>query len=88
MLQILFERQFIDKYEPERYTMTGKKDAYGNIIAGTSLTVLMENCIDFINKETLLQYNARLLGVTVDQSPKCHPEIAGEGVEYSWACSK
>jgi hypothetical protein len=24
----------------------------------------------------------------VIRSPKCHPELAGEGVEYSWGCSK
>ena len=23
-----------------------------------------------------------------DQSPKCHPEIAGEGIEYCWGLSK
>ena len=29
-----------------------------------------------------------MLGVIVDRSPKCHPEVAGEGIEYSWGCSK
>ena len=24
----------------------------------------------------------------LDCSPKCHPEIAGEGIEYAWALSK
>ena len=24
----------------------------------------------------------------VERSPKCHPEIAGEGIEYGWALSK
>jgi len=28
------------------------------------------------------------LGVRVDRTPKCHCEIAGEGIEYAWACAK
>ena len=26
--------------------------------------------------------------IIVDRTPKCHPEVAGEGIEYSWARSK
>lgn len=43
---------------------------------------------DFRNEITLLQYHASKLGVILDRSPKCHPEIAGEGIEYGWAFSK
>ena len=43
---------------------------------------------DFIEEETLLQYHGRLLGVKVVRTPKCHPEIAGEGIEYDWGCGK
>jgi hypothetical protein len=28
------------------------------------------------------------MGVLVDRTPKCHCELAGEGIEYSWGCSK
>ena len=28
------------------------------------------------------------LGVEVDRSTKCHPELAGEGIEYSWGRAK
>eukprot|EP00957_Ditylum_brightwellii_P044261 3357797-Ditylum_brightwellii.AAC.1 len=28
------------------------------------------------------------MNVTVDQSPKGHPEVAGEGIEYTWSNSK
>eukprot|EP00957_Ditylum_brightwellii_P136023 10372837-Ditylum_brightwellii.AAC.1 len=28
------------------------------------------------------------LNVTVDRSPKGHPEIAGEGIDYTWASAK
>ena len=43
---------------------------------------------DFIKEETLLQYHGRLLKVKVVRTPKCHPEIAGEGIEYDWGCGK
>jgi hypothetical protein len=93
MLQILWERGFIDPaIEPAKadsfYTNDGKKDAFGNLIPGTSLRKMMSSLIDFINEETLLQYHGKTLGVLVDRSPKCHPEVAGEGIEYSWGCAK
>ena len=48
----------------------------------------MNKQTDFLNEETLLQHHGRKLGIIVDRSPKCHPEIAGEGIEYAWAVSK
>jgi hypothetical protein len=48
----------------------------------------MSLLVDFIEEETLLQYHGRLLGVKVERTPKCHPEIAGEGIEYDWGCAK
>jgi hypothetical protein len=36
----------------------------------------------------MLQYYGRLMGVVVDRTPKCHCELAGEGIKYSWAASK
>jgi hypothetical protein len=54
----------------------------------TSLKYLMSNCTDFIEEESLLQLMGHQMGATIDRTPKCHPEIAGEGIEYSWACLK
>ena len=91
MLQVLFERGHIDPTIPnpyEHYTVDGKKDAFGNVIETTCLRQLIENQPDFIEEETLLQYHGRLLGAIVDRTPKCHPEMAGEGIEYSWGCAK
>ena len=28
------------------------------------------------------------MGVLVDRTPKCHCELAGEGIECSWGCAK
>jgi hypothetical protein len=52
------------------------KQAYSDVLAG---------CTNFLSKKTCLMYLAERLGVEVDRSTKCHPETAGEGIEYSWA---
>ena len=53
-----------------------------------SIKTLMEKQDDFANELSLLQYHASLLGVLMERTPKCHPEIAGEGIKYNWALSK
>jgi hypothetical protein len=88
MLQILWERGWIDPQWWQDYTVNGKKDALGRTIDESSLKFLLGNCDDFINEESMLQYYGRLMGVVVNQAPKCHCELAGEGIEYSWAASK
>jgi hypothetical protein len=65
-----------------------KMDAFGNLIPQTSLRMMMSALIDFIEEETLLQYHGHTLGVIIDRTLKCHPKVAGEGIEYSWGCSK
>jgi hypothetical protein len=96
MLQILFERGKIDPSkilnrelnQITEYTVDGRKDAFGNLLPETSLKHLMAQLSDFQDEETLMQYHGRSLGVKVDRTPKCHPEMAGEGIEYSWAAAK
>ena len=87
-LQILYERGFIDKENLKKYTMDGKKDLDGTIITNTSLKQMLECLPDFMEQETVLQFYARQLGVMIDRTPKCHPEVAGEGIEYGWGTSK
>ena len=60
----------------------------GNLLENTSLKKLLEKQGDFVSELTLLQYHAQLLGAMVDRTPKCHPELAGEGIEYAWALAK
>ncbi len=48
----------------------------------------MAECTDFKEEETALQYLGTQLGVRVQLTPKFHTELAGEGVEYSWAHAK
>ena len=50
--------------------------------------MLLSQCEDFLEEESLLQLHVRLLGAICVHSPKYHCEIAGEGIEYSWGNSK
>jgi hypothetical protein len=86
--QILYERGWIDPSNFSKYTQNGTKDTMGILLEATSLKLLMEKQPDFLSELTLLQYHATLLGAIVDRSPKCHPELAGEGIEYAWALAK
>ena len=53
-----------------------------------SINELMKKQEDFVNEITLLQFHAEQMGVKLDRTPKCHPELAGEGIEYAWAFAK
>jgi hypothetical protein len=88
-LQVLWESGFINGSKSEKYyTIEGRKDEFGNVDPTTSCKMMMEQQIDFIEEETLLQYHGQQLGVTIDRTPKCHPEMAGEGIKYNWGCAK
>lgn len=98
LLQVLWERGFIDTTKNNGnwktyYSLNGTKNARNNLIKGTSLKQLMAECLDFIEEESLLQKKAREMSdgdisISVDRTPKCHPELAGEGIEYSWGAAK
>ena len=91
-LQILYERGWIHPDKIHEYTKKGRKDkdvlGDNGACVSFSLDELMNQQEDFKNEMTLLQYHASKLDVILDRSPKCHPEIAGEGIEYGWAFSK
>jgi hypothetical protein len=87
-LQVLYERGWIEKTRWKTYTTNGRKNAMGLLDEASSIKLLMEKQPDFCQELTLLQYYAEQMGVKVDRSPKCHPEIAGEGIEYIWALAK
>ena len=87
--QVLWERGFISEASLEKYTLDGRKDPIsGQIDLQFSLRHLLSECTDFREEETALQYLGRQLGVAVQLTPKFHAELAGEGVEYSWAHAK
>ena len=68
--------------------MKGRKKRDGSIDLNTSLTYLLNLLPDFQDEETMLMVYGKQMSVTVDRTPKCHPEMAGEGIEYAWAGSK
>lgn len=91
LLQVLWERGWIDEGNLERYTVDPATDANGEVLDGAeewSLRVLMASCLDFAEEMTALQHVGKELGVSVIISPKFHAEMAGEGIEYSWGITK
>jgi hypothetical protein len=88
IFQVLWERGFLDPGNINQYTMDGRKDQFGVLLPQTSLKYLLGSCRDFQEEESLLQTMGRRMGVIVDRTPKCHCELAGEGIEYSWGCAK
>jgi hypothetical protein len=89
LLQVLWERGFIDEKNLKQYTTRGRKiKETGKWDTTYSLRRMMAECLDFKNEESSLQYLGRQLGIRVDHSPKFHAEIAGEGIEYAWGYGK
>jgi hypothetical protein len=81
ILQVLWERGWIDEAKLNKYTINGKQDVFGVVDTEFALKTLMANCMDFEEEETLLQSMGREMGISVDRTPKCHCELAGEGIE-------
>ena len=91
MMQVLCECGFIDpslNFNRHYKEKKGKLNEDGTYDSNLCYRKLCNDLPDFKNEVSLLVYNAGRMGVTVDSSPKYHPEIAGEGIEYCWGCSK
>ena len=55
----------------------------------TSVYHFLEGCDDFKAEKSQMQYVLEeLLNVELRMTPKCHPEIAGQGIEYAWGYAK
>ena len=96
-LQIAAERSFIDLNcrlpNRKKATMhgTSKKDPHTGVVSVdkiTSIVRILKKCSGFRNEQTQLKYILTLLGVDLRLTPKCHPEIAGIGIEYAWGYGK
>jgi len=86
--QVLLERGLIDINRIKEYSKEGKKTPTGARDLSTSLIHLISGCSDFKNEENALQALGRECGILVDCTPKFHAELAGEGIEYTWAFMK
>jgi hypothetical protein len=60
----------------------------GILLENTSINLMIQNQPDFISELTLLQYHGGKLGVLVDRTLKCNPELAGEGIQSVWALAE
>ena len=70
---------------------TPSKDAVTGVVnldKTTSVIRMLKRCSDFKNEQTQISHILNLLGISVRLTPKCHPEIAGRGVEYAWGYAK
>lgn len=56
--------------------------------SGKNVNTVLGNCPDFRDEKSALQHLVESRGHILLMSPKCHPEIAGVGIEYSWGKSK
>jgi len=89
ILQILWERGLIDELNYKSFTLGGQKNPVTGLIdESTSFRAILANCADFQNELSALQALGKDIGVVVDSTPKYHPELAGEGIEYSWGHAK
>lgn len=84
--QVLVERGLLDpsnigKYYLDKIGTDEEEEPY-------CLRALLAKCADFEAEETKMTFVMRQLGVEVELSPICHPELAGAGVEYDWGKSK
>jgi hypothetical protein len=86
--QVCRERGLIVVENCNGYTKQGRKLPDGTFDKSTSLAFLLSQCQDFRNEKTHLQVLAEAIGISVDFTPKFHPELPGEGVEYTWAALK
>ena len=87
ILQVLWERGFIDETKLSLYKLLAK-DKDGVIIPEYSLIHLMETCTDFANEVSQLEHVCERIGAKALITTKFHAEMAGEGIEYAWGFSK
>ncbi len=91
LLQVLWERGWIDEAQRDTYTMDVATDGDSEVLEGAedwSLKCLVASWLHFAKEMTALQHVGSQLGVSVIIIPKFHAELAGEGVEYRWGFAK
>ena len=63
-------------------------DDNNDLVEELSFEHIMAHCLDFMNEKSQLEYVCEKLGARALFTTKYHAEMAGEGMEYSWAHSK
>ena len=102
LLQVLWERGWIDEKNVSEYSLKGKeyqKDSDSKILPEHRrfvLRSLMEDCADFRNEKSAMEVliddlNSKVVNnqtVNIIIPPKYYCELAGEGIEYAWGAMK
>ena len=95
MLQLCYERGLINGFEYSgmdlwRMNVIHSKTSDGpdSDITVKGLADLLDDCSDFKNEKTMLEYIGEKCNIVMVMSPKCHPEIAGEAIEMIWGIAK
>ena len=88
MLQVLWERGFIDLKRMKEYKVIVKDKVTKMEIPEFLLLTMLKLQPDFANKFSQLEFVAQSLGARVIITTKYHDEYAGEGIKYSWGYSK
>ena len=102
LLQVLYERGWIDVKNVSKYSLKGKPnqmDENKQVLPEHRrfvLRSLMEDCADFKNEKSAMEVllddlNSKASNnqtVSLIVSPKYHCELAGEGIEYAWGAMK
>ncbi len=83
--QVLWERGLLN---PEVTYVSKLKKNDPNHEGRVEYSSVLAECTDFLDEKTCLMFLGERLDVEVDRSTKCHPELAGEGIEYSWGRAK
>ena len=65
-----------------------ERGLYENGMDGDTMRKTLTNCSDFKEEVGVIEEVLLNRGHVLIMSPKCHPEIAGCGIEYCWGISK
>ena len=100
LLQVLYERGYVDINNLSKYSKNGRKKQMGeddkilDIYKKYVLSDIMAQCDDFKNQRNSMEELCDTLSsrgeqsITILTSPKYHCEIAGEGIELNWGFLK
>ena len=97
MFQVLYERGFIDTNEHAKYNVKAVTAEVKDAMTAAELVeykkfnmrIILGGCSDFNDELAQIAYMLKEIGgATVTFTPICHPELAGEGIEYIWGKSK
>ncbi|CAN0536152.1 unnamed protein product, partial [Ectocarpus sp. 12 AP-2014] len=87
-LWVQVQRASLKQEELKRLDRIKAEGPEGDFHSEIHVEKVLQALPDFKNKRTALQHLVESRGHILLLSPKCHPEVAGVGIEYSWGFSK